>query len=204
MSLALCFRQPQGQDRRPLPREGGGLRAGEGRSWEKQCLPENKTQERQKGSCSQRKESTLEKSIFHPRTLGCPRPGPRDPALNPTNTSRTAGVGILLPPKPPSQQQGFEFSPEQGKGRVHKARGVGASGSGSFGQERGRGSVGQGRSRPQPRSRLRAGRREEMQHLEIPTEISLFPCRRDYETTEAEFKYLQRNPAPRRDEGNKG
>lgn len=43
-----------------------------------------------------------------------------------------------------------------------------------------------------------------MQHLEISTEISLFPCRRDYETTEAEFKYLQRNPAPRRDEGNKG
>lgn len=106
-------------------------------------------------------------------------------------------MGNSLPPKPPSQQQGCEFSLEQGKGRVPKAKGVGASE--SLGQERGQGSV----EIPIPTLLLAEGW-EETQHLEISTEISLFPCRRDYETTEAEFKYLQRNPAPRRDEGNKG
>lgn len=39
--------------------------------------------------------------------------------------------------------------------------------------------------------------------METPTEV-YFPYHQDYETTEAEFKYLQSNPAPHRDQGNKG
>lgn len=48
-SLALCFGQPQGQDRRPLPWGQGGLGAGKGKELGKQCLPEKRTRERQKG-----------------------------------------------------------------------------------------------------------------------------------------------------------
>lgn len=74
MSLALCFQQPQGQDRRPLPREDGGLRAGKAKELGRERLPEKKDTGETKGKPFIA-ESILEKSISRPRTLGCPCPG---------------------------------------------------------------------------------------------------------------------------------
>lgn len=134
----FCFQQPQGQDRRPLPREDEGLRAGEGKELGKRCLLEKKdTGETKEKLFTAEGNQPWKKKRLPPHNTWLPLPRRRDPALNPLPALH--GWGILLLPKAPSQQQGCESSLEQGKGRVPKAKGVGASGSSSFGQERGRG-----------------------------------------------------------------
>lgn len=71
-----CFQQPQGQARRLLPWEGGGLRAGKGKELGKQRLPEKKDTGETKGKLlTAEGNQPWKKSISHPRTLGCPCPG---------------------------------------------------------------------------------------------------------------------------------
>lgn len=176
-----------------------GLRAGKAKNLGRQCLPEKKDTGETKGKLfTAEGNQPWKKASPSPHHLAALaqalRLGIKSHKLS---LHCRDGEFSCSPTLLPSSR--VVFSLEQGKGRVPKAKDVG-------GEEQGRSApLGRRGAReiPIPILLLAEGW-EETQHSEISTEISLFPCRWDYETTEAEFKYLQRNPAPHRDEGNKG